>query len=83
MKPLKNYIVVGEVAVEKQTSGGIILTQEVVTGSKPAKVIAVGPDVSTVSVGDLIAIKWAESLPVTENGSQFAIISEEFVYAIF
>lgn len=83
MKALKDKIVVGEVAEEKTTSAGIILTQNVESGARPAKVVDVGPDVTVCKVGDSIAIKWGEALAVTENGQQYAIIAEEHVYGIF
>ena len=83
MKALKNNIVVGEVAVEKKTESGLILTQNMETGSRPAKVVAIGPDVTQVKIGEQIVIKWAEAIAVSENGQQYAIVSEDHVYGVF
>jgi len=84
MEPLKDYILVGERAKEERSAGGLILAGvDLDTGSKPAEVLAIGPEVKDVSVGDTIAIKWGEALAVTVSGSQRALISEEFVYGIY
>ena len=49
MKPLKNYVLVVELGEDtKKTAGGIILTNEIETGSKPALVLAIGHDCSHV-----------------------------------
>lgn len=83
MKALKNNIVVGEVAEEKTTEFGLILSKSIDGGSRPAKVLSIGPEVTEVAVGDTVAIKWGEGLAVTENGQMLVVISEEHVYAIF
>lgn len=83
MNPLKNYILVTQAEAETQTSSGIILAGDTTTGSKPAKVLAVGPDVNQVRQGEKIAIKWSEAVAVTYQGKAAALISEEFVYGIY
>jgi co-chaperonin GroES (HSP10) len=83
MKALKDNIVVAEVAEQNQTAGGIILTQDLASGSKPAKVVAVGPDVEHVKEGDQIVIKWGEAVAFTEDRQQYAVLSEKHVYAIY
>jgi co-chaperonin GroES (HSP10) len=83
MKPLKNFILVKQVEQEKTSAGGIVLTGSAApSGSKPALVLAVGPDVSLVESGDTIAIKWGDSLPVQYDG-EAALISEESVYGVY
>jgi co-chaperonin GroES (HSP10) len=84
MKPLKNYLLVGQKAKEEKTAGGIILGgADIETGSKPAVVLAIGPDVTQVKIGDQLVVKWSEGLPVTVQGEPRVIISEEFVYGIY
>ena len=84
MKPLKDYILVGEKAKEEKTESGLILSGiDLETGAKPAEVVAIGPDVKNVNVGDTIAIKWGEALAITVKGAQRALVSEEYVYGIY
>lgn len=76
-------IFVAEVKKENTTASGLILSSDIESGAKPAKVLAVGPEVKDIKVDDKIAVKWAEALPVTVDGSQRALVSEEHVYGIF
>lgn len=81
--PVKNNLLVGQVQKEKTTAGGIILAgSEVETGLKPAKVIRAGKDADQSLVGYKIYIPWDKSRPVTEDGQQLAIVSEDEILAI-
>ena len=84
MKPLKDYILVAEKAKEEKTESGLILgSADLESGSKPAQVVAIGPDVKTVKEGDLIAIRWNKALAITVKGAQRALVSEEYVCGVF
>lgn len=83
MKPTYNNLFVEQMKKESTTAAGIILTSDVETGSKPAVVVAVGPDAVGVKPGMNCYIKWNESVPVTHNGVKGAFISEEHVLAYF
>jgi len=84
MKPLKDYILVGEKAKEEKTASGLILSGiDLDTGAKPAEVVAIGPDVKDVTVGDTIAVRWDKALAITVKGAQRALVSEEHVAGIF
>lgn len=76
-------ILVGEAASERTTNSGIVITGSVESGAKPAVVLAVGPDVTAVTKGQKVAVKWSEGLPVTVNGQAAAVLSDEFVYGIY
>jgi co-chaperonin GroES (HSP10) len=83
MKPLKDYILVTEKEAETQTASGLILAGAAETGSKPAIVKAIGPDVESVAIGDVIAINWSDGLPVTVQGIKAVLVSEEVVRGIY
>lgn len=83
MKALKHFVVVAEVATERKTESGLIITADLVTGARPAKVIDVGPLVNGIEIGDVVAIKWGEALAVSEGSNQLAVIHEEYVCAKF
>jgi co-chaperonin GroES (HSP10) len=84
MKPLNNKILVAETVKEQTTSSGIVIAgADLETGSRPAVVVAVGPDVTSIKAGDKVAIKWSEALAVTINGEQRALVEEENIWGIF
>ena len=63
--PLKNKVVVDRVEGSKTTSSGIILqrTEE----PDRAKVLAIGPDVDEVSIGDIILLDWNAATKIEEH----------------
>jgi co-chaperonin GroES (HSP10) len=84
MKPLKNYVLVTEVARDKKTSaGGIILTTEVQDGSAPGLVLEVGPEVSDMTQGNSVALDWAKGLPVIVDGVKCVLVSDEFIRGVY
>ena len=62
IKPLKNKVVVERLENLKTTASGIILR----SSSEPdkAKVLAVGPDVEDISVGDVVLLDWNAAVPI-------------------
>jgi co-chaperonin GroES (HSP10) len=83
MKALKDFVVVAEVATERRTDSGLIITADLATGAKPAKIIDVGPLVNDLQIGDVVAIKWGEALAVSEGSNQLAVIHQNYVCAKF
>ena len=74
MKPLRDNIIVKRVAHERKTESGLILQSNAGEPDK-AQVVAIGPKVDEVSVGDLLLVNWNKAvkfeseqyiLPVTE-----------------
>ena len=84
MKPLKNFVLVTQAEIQQTTASGIVLSgTSADSGSKPGKVEAVGPEVTTIQVGDQVAVKWGEALAVQYEGRDAALISDEAIYAIY
>jgi len=68
---------------EKVTAGGIILTGTPdVKSSKPANVIAVGPDVIGIGPKDIVYLDWATAIPVTVEGIDAAILEDKHIKAV-
>ena len=68
---------------ERVTAGGIILTGTPdEKSSKPANVIAVGPDVIGIGQGDVVYLDWATAIPVTVAGNSAAIIEDKHIKAV-
>lgn len=85
MKPLRNNILVVDAGENTKTSPmGIILTEDFNKGSsKPGIVIAIGPGVENVNVGDKIALEWNNGLPMTIKGEKAILIKEDFVMGVY
>lgn len=82
MKPLRDYVLMGEVKEELKTDTGIILTQSVTVGNKPGKIIAVGPDVTDVKVGQHVICNWKASLAVEVEGVMCVLMKSDEIIAI-
>ena len=74
MKPLRDNIIVKRVAHERKTDSGLILQSNAGEPDK-AEVVAVGPKVDEVSIGDSLLVNWNKAvkfedeqyiLPITE-----------------
>lgn len=83
MKPRKNHVLIGEVAEEMKTESGLILTRSVDKGSKPGKVMAVGPEVTGLEINSEVALNWKEGLPITVQGIQMVLIHEEHILGVY
>jgi len=82
--PLKDRILVAENNSETKTESGIILEgANSVRESKRATVLAIGPDVKDVKVGDVILLEWNKAAVVKVGDTQRAMIKEENVVAVF
>jgi co-chaperonin GroES (HSP10) len=76
---LHDNVLVTEDKAEKTTEAGLILTADVTTGNKPARVIAVGPQVDTLIPGAKVYLKWSEAMPVELDGLKCAVVKYEHV----
>lgn len=84
MHALHDYvIVVAEDKKENKTEAGIILTVDVETGHKPARVIATGPDVKHIHPGQKCYCNWNDALGFTDDGVKMAALKQSSVFAVF
>jgi len=79
---LRTNVLVTETEKEESSAGGIILTESITKGSKPALVLAVGPEVENIEKGDRVFLKWDEALPVDVKGNGGAIIDVQHIKAV-
>lgn len=82
VRPRKDYVLVAENKRETQTQSGIILDGQGLGESKTGTVLAVGPDVSAVNVGDKIFLMWNKAQVVTIEGNQRVMIKEEDIVGV-
>jgi chaperonin GroES len=81
--PMKDKVLVAENKRENTTSSGIVIEGASGLGeSKTGTVLAIGPDVKDVKVGDTIYLEWNKAQVVTIDGSQRVIIKEENIVAV-
>ena len=82
MRPLKDYILLGEVKEDLKTESGLILTASVETGNKPGKILAIGPEVADVEVGQHVICNWKPAIPVSVEGVQCVLLQTEHIIAV-
>lgn len=81
--PLKDIVLVAENKRESTTSSGIVIADAQGLGeSKTATVLAIGPKVESVVVGDKILLLWNKGQVVTIDGAQRVMIKEEDIVAV-
>jgi|TARA_B110000908_G_scaffold171988_1_gene236933 co-chaperonin GroES (HSP10) len=83
MKVLHNNVLLTEVEVESKTEGGIILSQSISTGHKPARIIAVGDAVRDafpeIKAKGKVYCDWKEAMPVEIEGLKCAVIDVKHI----
>ena len=78
IRPLGNKVVVERIAAEKATSSGIILKRT--DGPDKAKILAIGPDVEEVSVGEVALVNWNSAAPAGDNTYVLPVTEVIFIY---
>ena len=81
IKPMKKFVLVAENKRENTTQSGIILEGAGFDQSKTGTVLAIGPDVTDVKVGDVIYLEWNKGAVVKIGDAQRIMIKEEFIVA--
>lgn len=83
VQPLKKKVLVAENKAETKSESGIILEGATsVNESKRATVLAIGPDVTLVNVGDIVLLEWTKAHVVKVGDAQRAIIDEDNIVAV-
>lgn len=81
--PLGTKLLAAEVKKERKSESGIILEgTKSVNETAAARVLAVGPDVTNVKVGNEVYIDWSKTKLVVIDGAQRVILDQEDVHAI-
>lgn len=83
VQPLNTKILAAEIKKERKSESGIILENvSSVKETAAAKVLAVGPDVKAIVVGDEVYLDWPKTKLVVVDGAQRVIVDQEDVMAI-
>lgn len=83
VRPMNDRILVAENKKENTTASGIVIEGARGVGdTAKATVLAIGPDVKEVKVGDVVLLDWGKAAPVKIGDVQRAMIKEEFIIAV-
>jgi len=76
--PLFDKVIVERIAPELKSAGGIVLSRS----EEPdrAKILAIGPDVTEVSVGEVVLLNWNAAIKVQDEMYSTKVENIVFVY---
>lgn len=81
--PLRDRVLVAENKAEEKTASGIILDGvNSIRDSKTGTVLAIGPKVTDVQVGDKILLDWSKAQVVKVGDSQRVLIKQEDIVGV-
>lgn len=81
--PLGTKILAAEVKKERKSEAGLILEgTKSMNETAAARVLAVGPDVTDLKVGDEVYLDWSKTKLVIIDGAQRVIVDREDVSAL-
>ena len=81
--PLRDRVLVAENRAEEKTASGIILDGvNSLRDSKTGTVLAIGPTVTDVKVGDKILLDWSKAQVVKVGDSQRVLIKQEDIVGV-
>jgi chaperonin GroES len=83
LRPLSTKIVVQLIEKEKTSPGGIILTRADASEVNKGLVLAIGPDVEDIEVGDIILPNWNAARKTTTDDEDVYIVQEDDVVLVF
>lgn len=78
LRPLKDKLVVEQIAKETTTASGIVLTSVDREAQTEGRVLAIGPDVEHVAIGDRVIVDWSKSA----RANNFWFVKEQDIVAI-
>jgi len=81
LNPLGDYLVAKNEEAEAKTASGLYIPESAQEKPKFSKVVAVGPEVKKVKVGDRIISKSYSSTEVKVDKDEYTIVKEEDVLA--
>ena len=82
VRPLHDKVLIGEGKKDTMTESGIILDSQGAGNTTPGIVLAIGPEVLDIKVGDTVYLDWSKSKPVTVDGAQRVMISVKEIIAV-
>jgi co-chaperonin GroES (HSP10) len=83
VQPLRSKVIVAENYIESKSESGIILDGiDSLRQTPHATVLAIGPDVTDVAVGDVVMLEWNKATIITVDGAQRAVIDQSNIMMV-
>lgn len=82
VQPLGNKVFLKENKKETKTVSGIIVEGLGNEDTKTGTVLAIGPDVKHLAVGDVVYLDWTKGQVLKDGDVYRALVSEEFINGI-
>lgn len=83
VQPLHSKVIVAENYIESRTESGLILDGiDSLRQTPQATVLAIGPDVTDVAVGDVVMLEWNKATIITVDGAQRAVIDQSNIIMV-
>jgi co-chaperonin GroES (HSP10) len=83
LKPIKANVILELIQKEKVTQSGLILSSADPSEANRGKVLAVGPDVTDVSIGDTVLPNWNAARPTKYENEDIYIIDQKEIVGVF
>ena len=83
LRPIKNNIIVELIEKEKVSAGGIVLQSADREEVSKGLVLAIGPNVEYIKVGELVLPNWNRAQKSKFDDKEFYVISEDEIVLIF
>ena len=82
-QPLGNKLIVKDTERQEETESGIYVGKTLADPrAKTGTVLAIGPDVEEVKVGDIVYLQWQNIKTVKEDDMYLGVVSEDNVLAV-
>lgn len=81
--PLADYVVMQQEEAQTKTKSGLYLPDKGTEKPKIAKVMAVGPMVKDVKVGDRVIFGGYSNTDIKVEGAEYMLVRNENIYAKF
>lgn len=82
IKPIRKKIVFVRQQAEFKTDSGLILDMAVTDEYQTGKVVAVGPEVTEIKIGDIILPQWNMVREASYDGQNYSIVEEDAVIGV-
>lgn len=82
VQPLHTKVIVAENYVESKSKFGIILDGVDLMQTPHATVLAIGPEVTDVKIGDVVVPDWTKATIITVDGAQRAVIDQKNIMMV-
>ena len=81
VQPLADYVVLKQEAPQTKTASGLLLPDSAGEKPKIAEILAVGPEVKDVKVGDRVVFGGYSNTDIKIDGEEYMLVKSENIYA--